>query len=95
LGRPQQDVEAWRQAAESPDEIAQLLNRLAGGDSASDVAADAEAMKAKFDALGVAIRAGVEPEDAARRVGLEGIRFTGAVPVSLRLPETQSDRFEG
>jgi hypothetical protein len=41
-------------------------------------------MKATFDALGVAIRAGVEPADAARRLGLDGISFTGAMPVSLR-----------
>lgn len=45
---------------------------------------DAQELKAKFDALGVAIRAGVEPSDAAARLGLSGIKFTGAAPVSLR-----------
>jgi len=34
--------------------------------------------------LGVAIRAGVDPVDAARQVGLDGTKFTGAIPVSLR-----------
>lgn len=53
---------------------------------ASEVLSPEEA-KARADALGVLIRAGVSPDDAARRVGLDGIDFTGAVPVSLRLPE--------
>lgn len=47
-------------------------------------------LKIRFDALGTAIRAGVAPESASQVVGLDGIRFTGAVPVALRLPETQS-----
>lgn len=55
---------------------------------------DATAMKAKFDALGVAIRAGVDPDDAANRLGLSGIAFTGAVPVSLRLPERDTSVLE-
>lgn len=52
------------------------------------------AMKALFDALGIAIRAGVDPESAARMLGLEGAEFTGAVPVSLRLPSTDADGLE-
>ena len=44
-------------------------------------------MKQQADALGVLIRAGVDPQDAARRVGLSDVAFTGAVPVSLRLPD--------
>lgn len=51
-------------------------------------------MKARFDALGVAVRAGVDPADAAARLGLSGIRMTGAVPVSLRLPEQRAARLE-
>src|SRR5690606_19004901 len=82
LGRPMQDVEAWRNAAEQPDELEKLFGELANG-SQPTVGAEAEELKAKFDALGVAIRAGVEPEDAARRLGLAGIKFTGAVPVNL------------
>lgn len=49
-----------------------------------DAVADAEAVKKQFDALGVAIRAGVDPQDAAEQVGLSGTKFTGAIPVSLR-----------
>lgn len=48
---------------------------------------DPAALKQRFDALGVAIRAGVEPEWAAQRLGLDGAEFTGAVPVQLRMPE--------
>lgn len=44
----------------------------------------ATTMKAKFDALGVAVRAGVDPADAARRLGLEGIKLTGLMPTSLK-----------
>lgn len=51
-------------------------------------------MKKKFDALGVAIRAGVDPDNAASQLGLQGVRFTGAVPVSLRLPEAEADKVE-
>jgi hypothetical protein len=48
---------------------------------------DAAEMRAKFDALGIAIRAGVSPETAAAALGLTGLEFTGAIPVSLRPPE--------
>lgn len=51
-------------------------------------------MKAKFDALGVAIRSGVDPHAAAVTLGLAGISFTGATPVSLRLPESDAARLE-
>lgn len=57
-------------------------------------ARQAAAFKAKFDALGVAIRAGVEPSNAADRLGLPGLVFTGAVPTSLRLPESEASDLE-
>lgn len=50
--------------------------------------------KARADALGALIRAGVDPEAAAARVGLQGIRFTGAVPVALRMPKTEANQLE-
>ncbi|PFG16286.1 SPP1 Gp6-like portal protein [Propionicimonas paludicola] len=63
--------------------------------SATDEAiAEANLMRARFDALGVAIRAGADPEDAAARVGLLGLKFTGAVPVSLRVPDNQAAALE-
>lgn len=62
--------------------------------SAAVEAEDASALKAKADALGALIRAGVEPEDAASRTGLSGIRFTGATPVALRLPASDAAELE-
>lgn len=39
---------------------------------------DASAIKAKADAMGVLIRAGVDPADAAEQAGFTGLEFTGA-----------------
>jgi len=50
-------------------------------------AIDPAELKARADAMGVLIRSGVDPASAAAEVGLSGVRFTGAVPVSLRPPE--------
>lgn len=41
-------------------------------------------MDKAFDALGKAIRAGVDPQDAARVLGLPALKFTGMTPVALR-----------
>lgn len=41
-------------------------------------------MKKKFDALGVAIRAGVKPEVAAAKVGLSGLTFVDGRPITLK-----------
>lgn len=62
--------------------------------AASAAIEDAGMLKAKFDALGVAIRAGVDPKDAARRLGLDDISFTGATPSSLRLPVSDAAELE-
>jgi hypothetical protein len=56
--------------------------------------AAADTLRAKFDALGVAIRSGVDPENAAAQLGLTGLKFTGAVPVSLRLPQEDASGLE-
>lgn len=58
-----------------------------GGESAAD-------LRNSFEALGIAVRAGVDPADAARRLGLTGIKMTGAVPVSLRLPVEEANDLE-
>lgn len=57
-------------------------------------AEDVTTLKAKFDAFGIAVRAGVDPADAARRLGLAGIQMTGAVPVALRMPEREASELE-
>lgn len=55
---------------------------------------DAAAIKAKADAMGVLIRSGVDPISAANQVGFTGMRFTGAVPTSLRVPAGDADALE-
>lgn len=95
-GVSQQEVEAWKELAALGDPITQmtaLMDRQS--DSSTPAASDADDLKKKFDALGVAIRSGVDPDDAAARLGLAGIEFTGAVPVSLRVPESQASGLEG
>lgn len=57
-------------------------------------ALDPAQVKAAADAMGVLIRAGVDSDDAARRVGLDGLEFTGAMPTSLRLPERDAAGLE-
>lgn len=79
----------------APGVLDQLMGR--SGDSEDGGVTEievAQAQKAKFDALGVAIRAGVDPVDAAARVGLDGIKFTGAVPSMLRMQESDARRLE-
>lgn len=53
-----------------------LLERALAQQSAAATATDASDLRTRFEALGVAIRAGVDPEDAAQRLGLAGIQFT-------------------
>jgi len=55
---------------------------------------DSAVIKAKADAMGVLIRAGVSPQDAARQVGFTGLEFTGATPTSLRLPVDDAAKLE-
>jgi hypothetical protein len=42
----------------------------------------------------VAVRAGVDPQSALEVLGIPGVKLTGAVPVSLRLPEADSKALE-
>lgn len=56
----------------------------AGGDTGATVD-DAAMLKARTDALGAMVRAGADPEDAAKLAGLEGLTFLeGVEPVTLR-----------
>ena len=55
---------------------------------------DTSHAKEAFDALGVAVRAGVDPQSALEVLGMPGVKLTGAVPVSLRLPEADSKALE-
>lgn len=91
-------LEAEQRRADVRRTVADLVAGASAGEGQPSEAAsateDAVALKAKFDALGVAIRSGVDPEDAAARLGLAGIKFTGAAPVALRLPESQAQNLE-
>lgn len=55
---------------------------------------DTSHAKEAFDALGVAVRAGVDPQSALEVLGIPGVKLTGAVPVSLRLPEADTKALE-
>ena len=62
--------------------------------SATDAAAAlAAVVKTQGDALGVLVRAGVDQDEAARRVGLDGLSFPN-VPTTVRLPETAATGLE-
>ncbi len=80
-------------AANVPQDVAQMATKTDTGIEPTATPGGAE-MKQQFDALGTAIRAGVDPRSAAKAVGLEGIEFTGAVPVSLRIPQSDAARLE-
>lgn len=69
-----------------PSEKPEPAKEPAKSDDTKSATEDAAALKAKFEALGMAVRAGVDPADAASRLGLSGVKFTGGVPVSLRMP---------
>jgi hypothetical protein len=71
--------------------VMQMIPDQAPADS-PDLASE---FKSKADALGVLIRAGVDPVEAANQVGLPGLDFTGAVPVSLRVPAGIAAGLEG
>jgi len=62
--------------------------------AAEDASVDAKGLKDRFEALGIAVRAGVDPVDAAARLGLAGIKLTGAMPVSLRMKEADAATLE-
>ncbi|WP_306365449.1 phage portal protein [Nocardia sp. CC227C] len=102
--------ESWKSIARnilgySPEQIAQdALDRaeeqlataalLGPAPDGAGPGEDSKDMKARFDALGVAVRAGVDPIAAAEQLGLDGLVFTGAIPVALRPPESQARELE-
>src|SRR5699024_2372276 len=93
-------AEADRRRAAGAAALAALADGPSADSAAPGVAAatqseeEASAMREKIGALGDELRAGLDPEDAARVLGLEGVTFTGAAPVSLRLPESQAEDLE-
>lgn len=79
-GVSQQEAARWvtQQAADA------ILGTLATGGDPSQP--DFGQIKAQADAFAALFRAGVDPEDAASRVGLEGLKLSGGVPITLRFP---------
>lgn len=96
-----QRIVADRRRAGAGDRLQQLIEvaKTATGTPTEEAPAvatgeDPAALRQKFEALGVAIRAGVSPESAAAVLGLPSLKFTGAVPVSLRVPESDARELE-
>lgn len=77
-----EDIPGWTKTKVDRTKVVARARDL--GIVPQDDSSETEDLKRRFDALGVAIRAGVDPVDAARQVGLDGTKFTGAIPVSLR-----------
>lgn len=94
LSPQQQDILASEKRKTTIEQVLSTVQTATGQAVDGQAADETIALKNKFDALGVAVRAGVDPEDAAARVGLSGIKFTGAVPVSLRIPESVASTLE-
>ena len=59
-----------------------------------ETVADPTVLRNQSETLGQLIRAGGDPEEAAARVGLAGLEFTGAIPVSLRPLATEAASLE-
>lgn len=87
-------VRGERAKASAPSLLESVLSGGQQGQSESNADLDqAKALSAKFEALGVAVRAGVDSNSAAELLGLTGLKFTGA-PVSLRLPTEDASKLE-
>jgi len=99
-GITQGDINDFLEGREN-DEISQLVNALQSGPveplaiepAAPAVERSPQDLKAIYDALGAGIRAGVDPQDVAESLGID-VAFTGATPVSLRLPESTASDME-
>ncbi len=104
-GITEQDLLRWRELAtvDPLDALTEELRRqtspvpeapAAVAPVAATPAEDPAAVKAKADAFGALVRAGVAGPSAAAQVGLEGLDLTGAVPVSLRMPTSEASVLE-
>lgn len=81
---------ADRAMGESPTAIADLEAQRAAesvfGQLGAARAVDPDDLKKRVDAMGVLIRAGVKPDSAAAKVGLDDVEFIpGALPVTIKV----------
>lgn len=67
-------------------DVVQGQPAAAEGDSNPELD-EMKVLSLKFEALGRAVRATVDPDTAAEIIGLQGIRFTGATPAGMTFPE--------
>ena len=58
-------------------------------DASASAEQDAKTLKAKADAMGVMIRAGVKAESAARLAGIEGAEFLQGRPITLKYADEE------
>ena len=58
-------------------------------DASASAEQDAKTLKAKADAMGVMIRAGVKAESAARLAGIEGAEFLEGRPITLKYADEE------
>ncbi len=86
--------EVWQM---SPDEIAAVESETADAALLFSDAMESmtpEQARAASDSLGILVRAGATPESAAEKVGLGGLTFIDAMPVTLR-PSEPKDTAQG
>lgn len=89
LGYSEEQILRLRADWRRKDDEDTMATLMAGRGVAQAASSESPAeVKARADAMGVFIRAGVKPDDAARLAGVAGVSFTGMVPVALRSPET-------
>ncbi|MFJ6599322.1 phage portal protein [Micrococcus luteus] len=81
-------IQAHRTRQAAPDRINDLLSGTGAGD-VEEATEQARLLKAKADAMGVLIRAGVKSDDAARLAGVSDVEFLPGMPVTLREVETE------
>ena len=81
-------IQAHRSRQAAPDRINDLLSGTGAGD-VEEATEQARLLKAKADAMGVLIRAGVKSDDAARLAGVSDVEFLPGMPVTLREVETE------
>lgn len=82
----QETLRAEKRAAMARQVIDVVQGQSGEGESNPELD-EVKTLSLKFEALGRAVRATVDPDTAAEIIGLQGIRFTGATPSGLTFPE--------
>lgn len=83
----QQQLRTEQRAADGGGLLEAIMSRQGEPDAA--VAQDAQELKLKADAMGAMIRAGVKPDVAAAKAGLDGLEFLDGGPITLKYDDGQ------